>query len=180
MVAGGHRQVEGVHYDPSELYAPTASQLTVKLVFANAVRMGFEIGQMDVDTAFLLSILASDHPIILLVPTLGFRKLMLRTGRNVPPEGTYLLRALSCIYGLKQASFYWNTKLSLALISFGWVQCEVDKCLFVKFNTQTLPQIVGCVVFHVDDILAAASRPILEELKASFAASFPMKMPGYP
>jgi hypothetical protein len=35
MVAGGHRQVEGVHYDPSELYAPTASQLTVKLVFAN-------------------------------------------------------------------------------------------------------------------------------------------------
>jgi hypothetical protein len=87
---------------------------------------------------------------------------------------------LACIYGLKQASFYWNNELSTALISFGWVQCEVDKCLFVKYNTDTPPKIVGYVVFHVDDILAASSRPILEELQKSLSAIFPMKMLVFP
>jgi hypothetical protein len=53
--------------------------------------MGFDLDQMDVEAAFLLSTLAFNHPTILLVPTLGFHKLMLRTGRKVPPEGTYLL-----------------------------------------------------------------------------------------
>jgi hypothetical protein len=81
---------------------------------------------------------------------------------------------------LKQALIYWNSKLGAALISLGWVQCEVDKRLFVKYNTNTPPKIVGYVVFHVDDILTASTIPILEELKKSLAALFPMKMLGYP
>jgi hypothetical protein len=101
-------------------------------------------------------------------------------GLKVPPAGTYWFQVLACIYGLKQASFYWNNELSAALINFGWVQCEVDKCLFVKFNTDTPPKIVGYVVFHVNDILAASTRPILEELQKLLSAIFPMKMLGFP
>jgi hypothetical protein len=180
MVAGGHKQIEGVHYDPSELYAPTAAQLTIKLVFDAIVQLELAARQYDVITAFLLSKLHKDHPYILINPPQGFHELMVLSGRSVPPKGTYYIRVLSCIYGLKQASFYWNNKLTAALISFGWVQGVVDKCLFLKFDESTPPKIIGYLVLFVDDLTVGASPVVLDELEKQLAAAFPMKFLGLP
>jgi hypothetical protein len=38
LVAGGHKQVEDVHYDPNDIYAPTVAQLTAKLIFEAAIQ----------------------------------------------------------------------------------------------------------------------------------------------
>jgi hypothetical protein len=101
MVAGGHKQVEGVHYDPSELYAPTAAQITIKSVFAAIVQLELAARQYDVITAFLLSKLHPNHPYILINPPQGFHELMVLSGRSVPPKGTYYILVLFCIYGIK-------------------------------------------------------------------------------
>jgi hypothetical protein len=82
--------------------------------------------------------------------------------------------------GLKQASFYWNNKLTAALISFGWVQSEVDKCLFLKFDVSTPPKTTGYIVLFVDDLAVGASPLVLDELATQLAAAFPMKFLGFP
>lgn len=179
LVAGGHKQVEDVHYDPNDIYAPTVAQLTAKLIFEAAIQKTLDMLQADVETAYLIPRLRPDE-YILLRPPLGFHEAMLRAGLKVPPKYSYWLRLLACIYGLKQASNYWYNKLLLALISFGWVQCNVDKCLFVKYDDSTPPVIIAYLVYYVDDICVCATAKMIEELKKNLSSQFPMKFLGFP
>ena len=51
IVAGGHRQVEGVNY--SETFSSTAKMPTIQVVLANAATQDWEIEHIDVKSAYL-------------------------------------------------------------------------------------------------------------------------------
>ena len=51
IVAGGHRQVEGVNY--TETFSAAAKMPTVRVVLANAAHRDWEIEHMDVKSAYL-------------------------------------------------------------------------------------------------------------------------------
>ena len=51
ILAGGHRQVEGVNY--TETFSPAAKMPTVCIVLANAAEQDWEIDHVDVKSAYL-------------------------------------------------------------------------------------------------------------------------------
>ena len=51
IVAGGHRQVEGVNY--SETFSSMAKMPTVQVVLANAATQDWEIEHVNVKSAYL-------------------------------------------------------------------------------------------------------------------------------
>ena len=51
IVAGGHRQVEGVNY--SKTFSSTAKMPTVQVVLVNAATQDWEIEHVDVKSAYL-------------------------------------------------------------------------------------------------------------------------------
>ena len=55
IVAGGHRQVEGVNY--SETFSSVAKMPTVQVVLANAATQDWEIEHVDVKSAYLNAML---------------------------------------------------------------------------------------------------------------------------
>ena len=51
MVAGGHKQIEGVNY--METFSATAKMPTVRVVLANAAHQDWEVEHVDVKSAYL-------------------------------------------------------------------------------------------------------------------------------
>ena len=79
------------------------------------------------------------------------------------------------LYGLKQAARAWNKIYHEAVISFGFKQSEVDKCLYsMKKGNDTCYMIV-----HVDDILVASNNEkLIEQFKNHIASLFEVKDMG--
>lgn len=100
LVVHGNRQVVGVDFN--ETFAPVAKMGTVRLFLAVAVSLNWELYQMDVHNAFHHGDL--DEEIYMQFPP----------GYGTPTHGkVYRLR--KSLYGLKQASRQWFSKLSSAL-----------------------------------------------------------------
>jgi len=51
LVAGGHRQVEGIDYE--ETYAPVSRMTTLRILLGVAASQGWIVNQLDIKTAFL-------------------------------------------------------------------------------------------------------------------------------
>ncbi|XP_019189875.1 PREDICTED: uncharacterized protein LOC109184335 [Ipomoea nil] len=84
-----------------------------------AAYRGWHIHQLDINNAFLHGSL--NEEVYMTIP-LGFQA-------EKPRQVCRLLRSM---YGLKQASRQWNTRLSDALMSKGFEQSKSDPSLFIK------------------------------------------------
>ncbi|XP_019161991.1 PREDICTED: uncharacterized protein LOC109158510 [Ipomoea nil] len=81
-------------------------------------------------------------------------------------------RLLRSLYGLKQASRQWNSRLSNALMSKGFEQSKSDPSLFIK--GQGMQFIV--ILVYVDDILVTSpTLSLIQELKCFLDATFKIK-----
>ncbi|CAM8907553.1 unnamed protein product [Rhodiola kirilowii] len=133
QVVKGYNQQEGIDYD--ETFTPVARLEAIRLLIAYSTYQGFTLQQMDVKTAFLNGVLKEE---VYVSQTPGFED------RDHPNHVYVLDKAL---YGLKQAPRAWYERLSLFLLSHGYVRGEVDKTLFFpKEGTDTL-----VVQVYVDD-----------------------------
>ena len=122
-----------------------------------------ELHQMDFKTAFLNGDL---EEVVYMDQPQGFET---TSKRNL------VCRLKKSIYGLKQASRQWYLKFNDTVLSYGFVEMTVDRCIYMK--------VVGSkfiiLVLYVDDILLAANdRGLLHDVKNFLSSNFEMKDMG--
>ena len=67
------------------------------------------------------------------------------------------------IYGLKQASRYWNIRFDQVIQSYGFDQCPSESCVYKKSDGNS----VAFLVLYVDDILLIGNNvKMLSAVKA--------------
>jgi len=76
------------------------------------------------------------------------------------------------IYNLKQASRQWYLKSNDTIVSFGFEENIVDRCIYLKFNGSK----VIFLILYVDDILLTTNDlGLLHETKKFLSNNFEMK-----
>ena len=119
IVAGGHRQVEGVNY--SETFSSVAKMPTVRVILANAAIQDWEIEHVDVKSAYLNTMLKET---IYMKPPRGVLK---------PGEEGKVCCVVKGLYGLKQAGHRWYQEMSQVLIKdLGFTRSAVDHSVFFQ------------------------------------------------
>ena len=153
LVAQGFSQRDGIDYNEDEIFSPVKQMESWRLLTALAAKHDWEIGQIDVRSAYLYGRMKPGEDIYMRPPegvTLRGRK----------PEQVLKLEA--CLYGLKQAGRRWYDTLMEILIKLGFVRSSYDHGVFYKrFQNQ-----LHIIFVHVDDMgLITPSRKTLEDLK---------------
>lgn len=134
----GYTQVEGEDFN--ETFAPVAKMTTVCCLLTVAIAKGWELHQMDVSNAFLHGDLEEEV------------YMQVSNGYDTPKAGM-VCRLRKSLYGLKQASRNWYSKLSQALIEYGFQESHADHSLF----TYTREGKFMAVLIYVDDLVIAGN-----------------------
>jgi hypothetical protein len=146
----GGRQKQGVNY--WETYAPVVTWSAIRLVLILSIMLKWHTRQIDFVLAYPQADVECD--MYMQFPQ-GFELADGLDGKD------YCLQILKNIYGQKQAGRVWNQYLHKGLMDMGFVQSEVDHCVYFRGTTVFL--------LYVDDgILAGPSaveiQKIIEEL----------------
>jgi hypothetical protein len=157
LVAGGHRQIEGLDYN--ETYAPVSRHATMRTLLAVAANRKWDVQQLDIKTAFLHGDV--DTKVYMQQPA-GF----IDGAENVVVLG-------KSIYGLKQAPRIWYDTLNKSLTSMGFIPVSADSSFWVKDDGHNVTYI--CTV--VDDMLVTSDDPALT---ASVVKKILNTFPGKP
>jgi hypothetical protein len=122
IVAGGHKQVEGVNY--TETFSAAAKMPTVWAVLANTTHQNWEIKHVDVKSAYLNAPLKE---VIYMKPPRGILK---------PGQEGKVLQLLKGLYGLKQAGRGWYMEMAGVLMDkmeFKW--SKIDHSVFYRWTS---------------------------------------------
>jgi transposase InsO family protein len=158
LVAQGFNQKFGVDYD--EVFAPVARPATFRILLSMAGANNYCVKQFDIKTAFLNGDI--EEEIYMRQPP-GFEK------------GTGVCKLNKSLYGLKQSARVWNKAFNDVVLKFGFVQNEIDKCLYSYRSKSD----VCYLIVHVDDILVASNNEnLINEFKYHLAKYFEMKDMG--
>jgi len=130
---------------------------------ASVAHYDLELHQMDVKTAFLNGDLEED---VYMDQPVGFTE-----------EGKehMVCKLKRSIYGLKQASWQWYLKFNDTIVSFGFKENTVDRCIYLKVSVSKFI----FLILYVDDILLATNDlGLLRETKRFLSNNFEMKDMG--
>ena len=143
LVVKGYNQIPGVDF--TESHAPVASDATIRCMLVESVMHGWDIDQIDVETAFLYGDLEEE---VYLSKPEGFDELSdMHIGKG------QVLRMNKAGYGLVQASRAWiKTWTAFLMEELGFDRSMADPCLLTKRNNKGLEMMV---VVYVDDCIVA-------------------------
>ena len=110
---------------------------SIRILLSMVAILDYEIWQMDVKTAFLNGNL--DEDIYMSQP-----KRFIEKGQE-----QRVCRLLKFIYGLKQASRYWNIRFDETIKLFGFYQSVDETCVYKLKREKSMV----LLVLYVDDIL---------------------------
>lgn len=117
IVAKGFTQKFGLDYD--ETFSPVVRHSTLRLLFALSVKLGLNINQLDVKTAYLNGHLKEE--IYMSAPE-GF----------ISETPGKVLKLKKAVYGLKQSALVWYERVRDVLHKNGFKNCIQEPCLFTK------------------------------------------------
>lgn len=156
LVAGGHRQVEGIDY--TEVFAPVGRYQSLRTILAATAHYDLEAHCIDISNAFLNGVLKEE--------------VYMRQ-----PEGFHVGAPNVCcklkktLYGLKQAPKEWFEVLSEGLRSAGFTQSDSDRALWFQEETQGRPRVI--ILHWVDDlIIVSKSIAVVQEVKKKILTKF--------
>eukprot|EP00873_Tetraselmis_striata_P038185 jgi/Tetstr1/458449/TSEL_044884.t1 len=146
-----------------ETFAPTVKFTTIRVLFAIAVQYGWNIHQVDVDTAFLYAPVEEE---IYMRPPPGYEQYDAR-GRPM------VLRLLKSLYGLKQSPRNWHNTLHKFLVCYGFQQLKSDPGAYVYWQGG---QLICILVVYVDDMIFAFKDAVwAADFKTALGARFDIK-----
>lgn len=142
LVAVGCSQVENQDY--TDTHSPVVKLKAIRILLALSALCGMEVGQIDVDTAYLYGNLT--EPNYMEMPR-GFEQ----SDANGKPLVAKLQKAL---YGLHQSGREWYFTLRKYLKDEGFKEFKCEPCVFSKVDPETGKLVL--VFVYVDDILIAS------------------------
>lgn len=148
LVAQGFTQQFGLDY--SETFSPVAKLTTVRIFLALAAQNKWHLTQLDVHNAFLNGDLEEDI-YMKLPPGITIKG---ESHKNSGSSTMKVCKLQKSLYGLKQASRQWNTKLTKFLTNIGFIQSKHDYSLFTKRTTNSYITLL----VYVDDILLGGTN----------------------
>jgi hypothetical protein len=157
LVAKAFTQIPGLDYD--ETFSPVARFESLQLLLMLAALEDWEVHQLDVKSAFLNGMLNKE---IYMEQPQGF----ITTGKE-----TWVCHLKKAIYGLKQASYAWNSNVYAALTELGFMWMIADAGVYVMHQQEGDGPLY--VILYVDDItILGASLEAVKELKANLAQHY--------
>jgi hypothetical protein len=163
----GSRQQHGVNF--WETYAPVVNWSTVWLVLTLSLLNGFKTRQVDFVQAFTQAPL--DCLIFIEIPA-GFSIV----DGNLQFTGDFVLRLTKNMYGLHQAGHNWYKRLYDELLSAGFTQSRVDKCLFIRHNCIVVVYVDDCLIFSKDN---AVLDSLINHLGSKFCIASDINVGAY-
>ncbi|WVZ18008.1 hypothetical protein V8G54_005330 [Vigna mungo] len=115
--------------------------------------------QLDVDNAFLHGDLNED---VYMKPPPGL----------LLPEPHLVCKLHKSLYGLRQASRQWNSKLTSALISYGFSQSSADHSLFTYHSSNSF---IALLVYVDDIVLTGDNMQAINDVKQFLHHKFSIK-----
>lgn len=152
VVAKGYLQRENIDYQ--ETYSPTVRMNTLRLLLGLAQTRNLRVDHLDVVSAFLSGYV--DQELYMEYPE-GYKN-----------DDGKVCKLNKAIYGLKQSSRCFYTRITEELIKLGFKRSEIEPCVFIKGNT--------IISIFVDDLLLFTDdENEREEIKKSLSEIFEMR-----
>ena len=170
LVAKGYTQREGIDF--LETFSPVAKTVNVRILIALAATRCWPLHQLDINNAFLHGDL--DEEVYMSLP-LGFHSkggtsIASSTSNSSAPLVVCML--LKSLYGLRQATRQWYTKLSYTIQQLGFVQSTANNSLFVHAKGS----LFTALLVYVDDMVIIGNDPTcVATLKSVLDAKFGIK-----
>ncbi len=141
LCAHGGMQQWGVNY--WETYAPVVNWISVRTLLAIAVMNDLPTTAIDFVLAFPQATLSPEEKIFMEIPY----------GMTLPhgDRKGYVLRLKKNLYGLKQAGLNWFEYIKSGLEERGFIQSQVDPCVFFRHD--------AILILYVDDCLVMSKDP---------------------
>ncbi|KAK3277355.1 hypothetical protein CYMTET_14628 [Cymbomonas tetramitiformis] len=137
ICARGNKQEYGIDY--VDTFAPCTQLSSVRIVIVLAFNLGLVVYHMDVDTAFLNSVLDED--------------LYVRLPRGLEYGGCRCAKLLKAVYGVKQAGKEWFDTSDAFIMGYDsrMQRSEVEPCIYFIKDVD----IMVIILAYVDDHLVA-------------------------
>ena len=153
LVARGYEEEGDVESD-----SPTMNKSSLRIILSLAAARGWLLETTDIKSAFLQG------------DTIN-RKVFVKPPREAKLEKGFLWQLEKCLYGLKDASRQWNSRVDTALLKQGFEKSKLDPAVYYFRNRNK--DVIGVVGVHVDDFIHAGSdsftkyviMPLMDEFK---------------
>ena len=119
VVVKGFKQIEGEHFESSNIHAPVANGVTIRIVFTIMIIGRLEVEVIDVNGAFLHGEFEPEERVYIEIPE-GWDKFY--------GEDEVLLLCKT-LYGTLQAAMAFWKKLNKAMRLIGQQRSKADPCL---------------------------------------------------
>jgi len=161
LIAKDFTQKDGIDY--KETFSPVSRKYSFRIIMELVAHYDLELHQMDVKTAFLNEHLEED---VYMDQPVGFTK-----------EGKehMVCKLKRSIYGLKQDSRQWYLKFNDIIVSFGFKENIIDRCIYMKVSGS---KFIFLILYVSDILLATNDLGLLSETKRFISNNFEMKHMG--
>ncbi|KAJ3540638.1 hypothetical protein NMY22_g4216 [Coprinellus aureogranulatus] len=165
FVLKGFEQIYGRDY--TKTTSPTARMEASKLLLHLAKKLGWDIQQLDVKTAFLYSLLPEEETQYMYQPE----------GFEAKGKETWVWKLKRGLYGMKQSGRLWNGTMNDAMIGWNFKRLGSDACIYYRKEGEH----INIVLVHVDDFLCISpKKEDNERFKAQMRERWTIKELGVP